>query len=233
VTSTPPAPPAKAGVVSSAASAASAASLPTPLEPNGSSTAPTAPAVVLHIGDSTVGEGGGLEKALEPRFRALGSKYVHDAWTGASIVTVAHDKRVRSLLAKYDPDLVIVTLGANDLFLPSPSTFAVHVATLARKVSSLGAVPDGGAPKTRACIWMGPPAWKKDTGIVDVIRNNCQPCRFFDASLVKLERIRDGVHPTDKGGETWAALFWDFYRGVEASDGGLPPTVDGTRLTGR
>ncbi|MEO8876457.1 MAG: hypothetical protein ABI461_12785, partial [Polyangiaceae bacterium] len=51
-----------------------------------------------------------------------------------------------------------------------------------------------------------------DTGIVDVIRQNCAPCVFFDSSTLKLERRADGIHPDDKGGETWANAFWDFYR---------------------
>jgi hypothetical protein len=158
--------------------------------------------VVLHIGDSTVGYMGGLTKALETRFKAEGTKrWVSEAVTSASVANFDQSKQYRGLIAQYKPDLVIITLGANDVFIPRPDVLASSVKKIAKRASFTD------------CVWIGPPTWKKDSGIVDVIRDHSGPCRFFDSSLLTLKRRGDGIHPTDEGGETWAALFWPFFKG--------------------
>jgi acyl-CoA thioesterase-1 len=165
---------------------------------------PPPPKVVLHLGDSMVGGYGGLTKALESRFKELGSKFVRDWQVSLSILTFDHERWLEELLAKHSPDLVILTLGANDVFVPYPSSLASSVRSIARKMSGGG----------RACYWIGPPVWKKDTGIVAVIKQNAAPCKVFDASYMTIARAGDGIHPTDRGGVTWADGFFDFYRGI-------------------
>ena len=48
------------------------------------------------------------------------------------------------------------------------------------------------------------------------IRDNAGPCHFFDASKLELERATDGIHPSDRGGATWADAFWDVFRAPPA-----------------
>jgi hypothetical protein len=179
---------------SSSANAASSASTPaaTPDIP--------APKVVLHTGDSMVGFYAGFEKGLGPYFEAIGSKYVQDATTNAAIASFDKGEHFGKMLAQQNPDLVLITLGANDVFLPAPQRIAKNVASIAKKTAG------------RKCFWISPPLWKKDTGIVDVIRENCAPCIFYDSSSLTLERRADGIHPDDKGGQQWAKAFWDFYK---------------------
>ncbi|HEY1956531.1 MAG TPA: SGNH/GDSL hydrolase family protein [Polyangiaceae bacterium] len=163
--------------------------------------APAPPKVVLQLGDSFVGGWNGLAKALAPRFEALGAKFVRDWQDSVSIATYDHEHRIEDLIAKNQPDLVLVTLGANDVSVPFPAALAKHVASIAHKVSAGG----------RACYWLSPPLWKKDTGIVDVIKQNAAPCKVFDGSNIKLSRGGDGIHPNDTGGRTWAEAFFVFY----------------------
>lgn len=160
---------------------------------------PAPPKVVLHTGDSMVGFYAGLEKALGPHFEALGSKYVQDAVTSASLVSFDKSDHFEKMLERTNPDLVILTLGANDVFIPSPARLAKNVQSIVKKMEG------------RRCFWMGPPLWKKDTGVVDVIRQNCAPCVFYDSSQLKLDRLADGIHPNEKGAREWADAFWDFY----------------------
>lgn len=166
-------------------------------------TAQPAPKVVLHLGDSMVGGYGGVTKALEAKFKGVGAQFVRDWQVSVSVATFDHEKKLQELLAKYHPDLVILTLGANDVFVPFPSSLAANVQSIARKASA-----------GRTCYWMAPPVWKKDTGIVDVIKKNAAPCKVFDASNMKIARGGDGIHPTDGGGATWADGFWAFYQGT-------------------
>jgi hypothetical protein len=155
---------------------------------------------VLHVGDSTVGGYGGLAKALKTRFAAENTRYVSDTIVSLAIRTLAHGKTLKADIARNDPDLVLLTVGTNDVFLPSPEQMAGDVRAIVAAVGS------------RDCYWIGPPTWKQDTGIVAVIRANAGHCRFFDSSLLPLARARDGVHPTDRGGEDWAARFWSDFR---------------------
>ncbi len=174
--------------------------------------APPAPKVVLQCGDSMVGGYGGLTKALGDKFKDAGDHFVRDWEVSVSIATFDHQKRLAELLAKHKPDVVILTLGANDVFVPFPQSLAGHVASIARKASAGG----------RECYWMAPPLWKKDTGIVQVIKDNASPCKVFDASHLKIARGGDGIHPTDKGGETWASAFWAFYESHGSPDLATP-----------
>lgn len=157
------------------------------------------PKRVLHCGDSMVGGFGGLTKALETRFKEMGAKFKSDSQTSVSIQTYARDKHFSDLLKETDPDLVIITLGANDMAAPFPSSLAPFIQSIVKKVGS------------RECWWLPPIPWSKDTKLIPVIKDNAAPCKVFDASSLKVARWPDGIHPTDKGGQEWANAFFETY----------------------
>jgi len=170
--------------------------------PEDAAPAPKKYARVLHTGDSMVG--GGLCKALQPRFEAEGAKFYRDVWESGRVFQFAQSDRIPKLLAKVDPDLVVLTLGANDVWMNEPDQIAKGAEKIARIVT------EGG----RACWWIGPPIWKPYfKGIVDLLREHVAPCIFFDSRDVDMPRRPDGIHPTDKGGEVWADAFWSAFRG--------------------
>ena len=156
--------------------------------------------VVLHTGDSTVGGGHGLARALKGRFEAEGATYVSDTVNSATLLNLEAAEHLADSVAKHQPDLVLINLGTNEVFVPAPLALLGRIRAV---VKSVGA---------RDCIWIGPPTWKGDKGIVDVLKENVAPCRFFDSSNMDIERISDGIHPTDKGGEQWGSRFWGFFR---------------------
>jgi len=165
--------------------------------------APPPPKVVLQVGDSMVGGYEGLAKALAPKFEALGAKFYRDWQRSVGIATYDREHTIDDLIKKHAPDLVIVTLGANDVSVPFPAVLAKNVQSIVRRASASG----------RACYWLVPPLWKKDTGIVDVIKKNASPCKVFDASYLKIARRADGIHPSDAGGAAWAEAFFAYYEG--------------------
>jgi lysophospholipase L1-like esterase len=175
-------------------------------EPDGAASRDAAPAPkmyarVLHTGDSMVG--GGLCKALQPRFEAEGGKFYRDVWESGRVFQFAQSDRIPKLLKKIDPDLVVITLGANDVWLNEPDQIREGAEKIARMVT------EGG----RACWWIGPPIWKAYfKGIVELLRDHVAPCIFFDSSGIEMPRRSDGIHPTDKGGEVWADAFWKAFR---------------------
>ncbi len=158
-----------------------------------------APKQVLHVGDSMVGGYGGLTKALEAHFKPLGSKFARDWQTSISIQTFTRDKHFAELIAKHNPDLVIITLGANDMLVPFPKSLASFIQAIAKKTAG------------RECWWLPPIPWTKDTALIQVIKDNAAPCKVYDGSSLGVQRGPDGIHPTDRGGAVWAEGFFKAY----------------------
>lgn len=162
------------------------------------------PKLVLHAGDSMVGGTMGLGRALHKHFTEMGSRVVRDVWVSINIEGFARHPRFAKLLTDNAPDLVILTLGANDFYVPSPKSLAPFVRSIVKRASKDG---------TRECYWIVPVPWTKakETGIVEVIQANGAPCRVFTGANLKLDRTPDGIHPTNTGGEQWANAFLEFY----------------------
>ena len=147
------------------------------------------------IGDSFVHAG--FAKALKPRMNALGARYEVRAET--SSFTTTWSSKLPLLVANTQPDLVIINLGANEVGNTDPPAHAPAVRNIIRAI--------GGRP----CVWVSPPLWRKDTGILDVIRENSAPCRYFDSDAIvgkPIPRQPDKIHPSDEGGAMWADAFW-------------------------
>ncbi|MGH7434265.1 MAG: SGNH/GDSL hydrolase family protein [Polyangiaceae bacterium] len=157
---------------------------------------------VLHVGDSFVHAF--LWQTLRPLFLADHTQYVVQAATSTYTTTWASSPELEEWLARR-PALVIVTLGANEADMTVPEMHARAVETLARKIAATGA----------SCVWVTPPMWKAENGILDVIHDHCAPCIFFDSDavlggLTKEERQSDRIHPNRRGGERWAHAFWQW-----------------------
>jgi len=58
-------------------------------------------------------------------------------------------------------------------------------------------------PNTKM-IWVGPPNWKKDTGINQMLLNELGEKRFYSSEKLKLARAVDGAHPTFTAARVWA-----------------------------
>jgi hypothetical protein len=164
---------------------------------------------VLQTGDSMVG--GGLVRALQPRFAAEGTKLVRDVWESGSIEGFAEADRLPKLIARHDPDLVLLNLGANDV--------GGNInAYLAKKIEKVAAMTQEGGP--RDCVWIGPPRWKVDGApVVALIKQHVAPCVFFDSTDIEMHRKPDKIHPDERGGDEWAVAFWRFFRGAEVDAG--------------
>jgi hypothetical protein len=190
-----------------AASPAPVASAPPSAEPAPVATAQPAPppppapppippnTVVLGIGDSFLLAG--FAQALKPKLKELGVRY--EVKSEQSSFTVSWASKMELLVQNTQPDLVIINLGANEMSNTDPPA---HAPAVRRIVKSVG---------DRPCVWVSPPSWRKDTGILDVIRENSAPCRFVDSDEhVKepIPRQSDKIHPNPEGGAIWAGAFW-------------------------
>lgn len=165
---------------------------------------------IFHAGDSMVGGEAGLSRLLHAKFKAEGAKYQSDTVVSASLLSFNLQSRFAKGLQRTHPDIVIITLGANDVFVPSPDVLAVHVKGIVKKIGD------------RECYWMSPATWKPDTGVVEVIKANAAPCKFFDSRNMDIPRAGDHIHPTDKGGAQWGEKFWTFF----VAEHGKPPSAE-------
>ncbi|HWA75089.1 MAG TPA: SGNH/GDSL hydrolase family protein [Polyangiaceae bacterium] len=191
----PPAPVAPAAspvAVAPAPTATAPVSIPATPEPE--KALPTG-TLVLHVGDSFAAA---LGVPLAKRLKAAGLRNIVEFKTASYIPTWAFGPELKKFVTNYNPDLVLITLGANELEIPDPPQ---RVGAIKKIVATVG---------TKPCVWISPPLWKKDTGLLEVIRENVGPCRYLDSdSLVHdLPRGPDKIHPSTEGREMWAeAVF--------------------------
>ncbi len=160
---------------------------------------------VLHTGDSMVG--GGLARALGPKFEADGTKYHRDVIESGTIHEFSQNDHLPSLIARTKPDLILLTLGANHVphSIDPEKEIGPYLPKLLKRVAGID------------CYWIAPPIWKKSQAKFNQwLSEHVAPCKFYDGSELEIARRPDKIHPNEKGGEVWADDFWKFYKGEGA-----------------
>ena len=153
---------------------------------------------VLQIGDSFAGA---LGIDLNRNLKDEGVRGVLRYETSTYIPTWAGKKELDGYLERFHPDLVLITLGANELLIPDPAQRAPTIHRLVRRL--------GGRP----CVWVAPPLWDgARPDLLATIREACAPCVYLDSSALvpDLQRMRDHIHPSTQGRKIWAkaVLAW-------------------------
>jgi lysophospholipase L1-like esterase len=152
---------------------------------------------VLQIGDSFADA---LGSALSKMLRAAEVKTSLEFETPSYIPNWSYGAKLPKLLSNYHPDLVLITLGANEIEIPHPEERIKPVKHLVQTLAG------------RPCVWIAPPLWKPDSGVLQVIRDNVSPCRYLDSNrfVHDLPRARDKIHPSMAGREIWAKVVFDW-----------------------
>lgn len=162
---------------------------------------------VLHIGDSMVPLVGVY---LRQAFRARGGVYIIENVDSTTTSYWASHQRVSTAVYKYAPDLVLISLGSNQLFDPRPERMAGTIRQIVRELQG------------RPCLWVGPPAWQNDLGFLSVLTQHLGHCRYFDSTRLTLSRMADGRHPDWTGGWHWASAVWKTLGGPGTLDSKKP-----------
>ena len=113
-------------------------------------------------------------------------------WYSSSTKVWGECDTLSYFIKEYNPDFIIVTLGSNELFIRNIDERSVFVDAIKKQI---GKIP---------FVWIGPPNWKEDTGINDMIERNIPTGTFFRTDGMKLARGSDNVHPTQKAADIWA-----------------------------
>lgn len=147
---------------------------------------------ILFIGDSM------LER-LSPRIAAYAEENGHQIntviWYGSSTEVWATSGRAKECIQKYRPDYIIISLGGNELFVND--IIARRTKYVKQIVAEFADIP---------YVWIGPPNWKKDTGINKMIQSVVPKGNFYLSYTPDqhYERAKDGAHPTPASAAKWA-----------------------------
>lgn len=121
-----------------------------------------------------------------------GHKIWNAAWSGSSTVKWAKSDSLEVAIKKYKPTLILFCLGANELTIPNIWGREKHLKTIIEKMD------------TTKFLWVSPPNWTEDTGLTEMISKNVPSEQLFISKDLKLDRRRDGAHPTIAASKIWA-----------------------------
>jgi len=144
---------------------------------------------ILLIGDSMVE---GLMHKFNDYCLENGHKLQPLIWYSSSTKAYSDNNKLKEFIKKYNATYVILVLGANELFVKDLDNRDKYIKNISRQID------------TMKFIWVGPPNWKKDTGLNDLILKNFGKDRYFPSKDLTFDRISDGAHPTKKSSEMWA-----------------------------
>lgn len=144
---------------------------------------------VLFFGDSMLE---GLTRRLVDYTEANGHELHTVVWYSSSSKLWAETDTLQHFMRKVNPSYIIVCLCGNELFVNDLDQRDKYIKTILKKI---GNIP---------YVWVGPPNWKPDTGINEVIARNVGRERFFDSSHLQLDRGKDHAHPTFTAAAQWA-----------------------------
>ncbi|MCX4263397.1 MAG: SGNH/GDSL hydrolase family protein [Muribaculaceae bacterium] len=144
---------------------------------------------ILFIGDSML-------EGLAPRLAAYAEKNGHTlytvTWYSSTSEVWGRSDKLATYIRRLRPSYVFVCLGANELFVNDIER------KRARYVEKIVADID-----TIPFLWIGPPNWRKDTGINALIASRTPRGSFFLSDGMSFERGRDGAHPTRESAAAW------------------------------
>ena len=144
---------------------------------------------ILMIGESMI-------EQLYLAFLKYGKYNHHEVkakiWYGSRFIEWSQNDTITKLIQLYKPTYIIVSIGANELYLPK---ICERRPELLKILAQL---------KGQNFIWIGPPIPKKDFGIDSMIANAVGEDRYFRSKYMTFQRRRDGVHPKPESARKWA-----------------------------
>lgn len=149
----------------------------------------TAAKTILLIGDSML-------EGIGPRMAAYADKNGHTLysviWYSSTSKVWGSSDKISSYISHLNPDYIFICLGANELFVNKIKERRRDY--VEKIIADFGSIP---------FVWIGPPNWKPDTGINDLIAESTSEGQFFLSNGMSFERNSDGAHPTHSSAAEW------------------------------
>lgn len=112
-------------------------------------------------------------------------------WDSSNTKIWAESDTLKYYLDKFKPTQVFVSLGSNEMYFKNPETRAPYVKKIIEMIDTI------------PFVWIGPPNWKEDTGINDMLEKMCGSRRFFRSAGMDFKRKKDNIHPTKASSALW------------------------------
>jgi len=144
---------------------------------------------ILIIGDSML-------ENLRFRLRDYCEENGHDMksviWYSSTTEYFGQSDTLAYFIKQYNPTYILFVVGANELFVrdikKKRQKYVEHI------LKQIG---------NRKFIWIGPPNWKEDTGINEMIVENVGEKRYYPSLNLKYKRHKDGAHPLKASAYAW------------------------------
>lgn len=151
---------------------------------------------ILLIGDSMLEQ---LRKAMFDYCTENGHSLQCVIWYSSQSQWYGNTDTLHHFIKKYKPTYIFLVLGANELFVANiKEKRAQYVKNIVQTLER-DSVP---------FVWVGPPNWKEDTGINDLILQYAGYDRYFATYKISLnnpsfKRFKDGAHPLQQSAYYW------------------------------
>lgn len=144
---------------------------------------------ILLIGDSMLE---GLSPAMLAYAKQNGHELNSVVWYSSTTKYFGESDTLRHFIKQFKPTYIFLSIGANELMVGDikkhRASFVNHI------IKSCDTIP---------YIWIGPPNWREDTGINEMILEQAGKRRYFPSKDLTFERARDGAHPTRASARNW------------------------------
>lgn len=112
-------------------------------------------------------------------------------WDSSNTKIWAEHDTLSYYIAKFRPTQIFISLGSNELYFKNPESRAPYVKKILEVIDTI------------PYVWIGPPNWKEDTGINDMLANECKKGSFFRSAGMEFKRKKDNIHPTRESSALW------------------------------
>jgi hypothetical protein len=144
---------------------------------------------ILLIGDSML-------EGLMLRMKDYAAQNNHQLktviWYSSNTLWYGSCDTLKHFINQYKPTYVMLVLGANELFVKNIIRKRTkNVKQILNQIDTLN------------YVWVGPPNWKDDTGINEMILKNVGSMHYFPSKNLNYKRTSDGAHPTHSSSAVW------------------------------
>jgi len=144
---------------------------------------------ILLIGDSML-------EGLMLRLKDYTAYNNHDLktviWYSSTTDYFGNSDTLKYFINQYKPTYIMLVVGANELFVSDiirkRNRYVKH---MLKQIDTIN------------YVWIGPPNWKEDTGINEMILNNVGSMHYFPSKNLNYQRTKDGAHPTHSSASVW------------------------------
>lgn len=112
-------------------------------------------------------------------------------WDSSNTKIWAEHDTLAYYIEKFRPTQIFISLGSNELYISKPETRLPYIKKILEVIDTI------------PYVWIGPPNWKEDGGINDLLARTCRPGSFFRSAGMEFQRKADHIHPTRSSSASW------------------------------